>query len=1751
MEENKIAHQKMVLTILNMLEYHPRKLSWSDAVTIRDPQSSIGLSIVEQIFMLNPRAHLQFMEECHADGSSLNPMDVMNVIFNCCDSLLLQQLMEKRLQCQMSIPLALPDIQAGKSTLLLLCLKNILSKLKWNNFEDKRVTSFDESLKIISFMRIGELGASKSKMLSRLWDNKYHEMFFHRDCEYGRTKRMISSGTIEASWYFSGIVNEGGSNQNICTILNLRGDATQFPEEIKLLGTVSHLCFLLIDLNSLMKKEYLKFLQSSPHMQSRVVIFYIADTLNKCKSSSGSQKECEMNFKNQKVQIANILENWNSERLLKCKEMSDKIRYLIDDHMKRMSSKTVTVADLEHSIIGTKFDTDEDDLCKCAYMRAKRLMGILLDNIDQGHHKNQLFPMQGPLMFEKLAKLRKEQHLALKSPVEVEKHMAEFEMKQRNVREQQFLILQKNHLPKFVHDFLSNLQDSDDVKTQCYFIDWMKSMLEKWEMCQKNHEHQLKVNVSNPSREQSPNMSAVNIADSIVREEQNTCGMENKFDLGLEQVFREFGQMYECVEHYLATNKMIPESLQNIMNLPAVVADLMLNGVPFELVNGNGTSVPINWVLAVFKAVEQIIGDKRIFVVSVLGAPTSGKSTLLNAMFGLKLNVTDDSNKSEKRILCSMVPVDRRDQGIHASYIMVMESEGVGTTEDHEIDTEPCSCCLGLANVTIVCIPGNIGNETRPFWAGFQLSKRSLFKPNILAVEYASQRDYLVKLNFFWNSWLAVSSSYPQLDTDFAEFTNESALLTSSKHQLIFCIPKLGEEKSQKISLCWRNSEQVSKIKACLLENSMVGTSNTVTITYLISRLSDLLQINFRGRTVHDFHSNENLELYSKFDEFVANQLWDFKQEYLKCVGVFQTNLQCRKREFHLLGNSLRNYILEELSKKHTSLMTCCKDYLATYETRNGRLPEKVTETMLSTILRSREDVHRLSQRISKHVLVSELHFNETRLVGRSECDKNIMKMIKTEAVILKQQDPMLDEYALSQQFDQKWSHLMDEFSLRRNIANSVIILKAFEEELRQQYGCSELSFEADIWRSSLYDSEKYSEWWSVIPTKSDLDVSGCNVVMGSWPFVHMISGFKDECVSSAEAEIKKFILRIQCYIQDCFETGFQKCYASRIVSMLGDFFKDCRDSKADTKFSFGRPFQLKFSIHVCKCCADEFSLYELLKYEGHRNNAVLKLFTRTLVDSPVRNCFLYFMNMNGTLRRLQNTVYSSFSPHVAVDDLVFKNPTRNINQSRMAECALRKCQVFIDQARAYTDDCFGDEFHPNQVTGIVGMLNNFFIKSDNEGENNGFTFSERFQLKFSFSVCICSANELLKTTSFNSISSQFVVDHYQKPYFCNVFRQTYMDNSEENMIAEWFLANLSSLLGIIISSNLGALIANVVLADESMHFGNKREFHSRMFIEFGVKKTFEDFLLYVDDYKKLIRTKVEEDAKAILNKNAEENKTTLEILIENEVEKHVLNIISVLAEQLKSSLVVSFDAYLSNLQDILSRKTFEVKNQYDVLFTSDMFCGNHEAFKIDFREFTQILISRMKMPKFQSDIFLFITTQNKQPDVPYTSTELISYLKFPDGTHPIDLLTEKLIGCSARCPFCRAPCRYECKHHVGGHVAFQHWPLGLTGRHWYASKELCTCTCQSASSCLEEFGFDESTLDWHDLAFLPSRSNLAKYHNWNITPDRNYRTSLYWKWFMVAFHDDLVNHFRVKPGDIPPQWMNLTWDEALDSLVN
>ena len=517
-------------------------------------------------------------------------MDIMNAIYNCCDGLLLKTLMEKLNLCRLNIPIIFPDINDGNCTLLSWSLRGIVPVWKYKNKCQTNSNLVDSQQSFISFFRSGRLPISKSKLLNELLNSTHHDTFFHRECEFGMSTRIVSNGTIEASWYLPSNYEETGYRQ-MFTCLNLRGDALDCLSQTQWLCKYSDLIFILLDMECVRTGKYSRIIENTEEVQPDVVLCIMPDLLGTVGTCKMHLNACTEYF--QKISKHFVLcQTWTDSRLLTASEIRNNIRDIIKNFTcTRCFEKTIgkIVSGTEHTNIFRNILSDERcNPIEVSRSSAEEIMKSICE-IDPVNQKLRLFPLQGRL-WKKWCKLKKEQ-FRIDAPEElIESFVTSKEEEMNEIRKEQFKIFEqmRNESPIIrLAENMSGTQYNGNT-TLLYYLTWVEILMNDIkrvvvaEVVDKHHA-ELKL------RRHHVNSVIENEAHELVEQELWDYSFE------LDHIFREFSQMYECTSFHKINSVSVPDGTGDILNLPNVVARLMLQGWPFELMDGS-VELLFHWI---------------------------------------------------------------------------------------------------------------------------------------------------------------------------------------------------------------------------------------------------------------------------------------------------------------------------------------------------------------------------------------------------------------------------------------------------------------------------------------------------------------------------------------------------------------------------------------------------------------------------------------------------------------------------------------------------------------------------------------------------------------------------------------------------------------------------------------------------------------------------------------------------------------------------------------------------------------------------------------------------------------------------------------------------------------------------------------------------------------------------------------------------------------------------------------------------
>ena len=208
--------------------------------------------------------------------------------------------------------------------------------------------------------------------------------------------------------------------------------------------------------------------------------------------------------------------------------------------------------------------------------------------------------------------------------------------------------------------------------------------------------------------------------------------------LGLEHVWRELSHSYSAKP-------------LDFKQIPKLAALHLLDGFPLEILDGDANMFQELWVDSVLvnldTMLEKSLGHKpKIFVLSVVGLQSSGKSTLLNLMFGTQLRTS--AGQCTRGVYLQLV----KSEWPEFDYVLLLDTEGIRSPgyygcEDAEIkDNRLATFAVLPADACVLIVANEEDNGLKDVLPMVMLA----FKGSAMAEKYAGRMQ--AKLFFVYRS---------------------------------------------------------------------------------------------------------------------------------------------------------------------------------------------------------------------------------------------------------------------------------------------------------------------------------------------------------------------------------------------------------------------------------------------------------------------------------------------------------------------------------------------------------------------------------------------------------------------------------------------------------------------------------------------------------------------------------------------------------------------------------------------------------------------------------------------------------------------------------------------------------------------------------------------------------------------------------------------------------------------------------------
>ena len=1195
---------QVLLKMTDIKKYYPQKLTLTDAVCIRhetlenlqytEKPELLPYFILKKIMMCNYECRTNILHtstnistDTHEESDSnskgdqvtnyVHPQDGLLALIHCADSFLRQNLMAKLSICKTAIPFLLPDPIAQTLTFPLWSMHSIVKKWQ-SKVGDMECRIVDCKTPIVSFLRFSKSEISKSKMLNDVIGDSEHDFFFHWDCEGGSAIRILVDGLVELCWYLPA-GRESDLFPDIVAFTNLHGDARDHNKQTKFLSQVSFMNLVLLTQGDIKDQRRISILQDLAKAPGGLVLMFSdAQEDGKVKISQEIlPRKMYSRIKLKKKNAVTIRDEIRSQIIQKlhecrasgplsltyCAEIARKIGICVDedvhDCQKGKQLATVLVAEIK------SLDTDPDSTAST---------------------KERMLPLQGPNMWQAWAKHDKEQHRHIyRGSRGIEQYNSEKEKDKVAVRMKQFKLADP---PTSIMElFITTLLQHKGRITD-YFLHWLKLLLDDRSrsiLAGLLRQYKTKKKEMNQLKNQLHVTSPVLLA---LQRDLHKLSQQMLNTLGLEHLLRELGQIYESV-WYVSKLKntfqhkqwqMITASDQlqsQVFQFPQAAAELLVGGYPLELMDGDASHMPLTWVISVLDKVKEMLGDKRLFILSVLGIHSTGKSTLLNTMLGLQFTV--GARRCTRGAFIQLLPLNKQlNEDVKCDYFLIVDIEGLLATEldsaGTKHDNEMATFAIGLADVTIINIfgetPGDMDDILQTAVHAFLHMKNLDLNPscqfvhqNVAAVP-AAAKGKMGRDRFHKNldEMTRAAAKEEQCEGKYQSFKD---VILFDEESDVWYFPALWKGDPSMASVNPGFSDMAQKLKSRIISLARERESQC-TISGFQLRVKQLWDAVLDESFVFSFKKTLEITAYNELDVKYTQCSWKLQRTMLD--WEYENETVIRNASFEKLHDLENQHITNAktlLAKVHQELKDDMKmffqeskhmEILAQWEDRTERRLddlhaelEKQAEEHCRTVIRSRE----------AHISVDRI---------KDSYREELLKHVKE--LVSKLEGRKLNETELDDIFEENWTEWMQHLSARlpKVYQQDVNIDTAFERCLR------------DLLR-------KHDHQIMMKLSHKPLRMWGQPLQLAIQPDKHLRSlrwfkGIQEEDVELAKVTNEGFLETAKQYLQDLKKRQFQNFSDGFIYGLFNKVFEDINHfNQEENNFKVTHAYKVDIALTV------------------------------------------------------------------------------------------------------------------------------------------------------------------------------------------------------------------------------------------------------------------------------------------------------------------------------------------------------------------------------------------------------------------------------------------------------------------------------------------------------------------------------------------------------------------------------------------
>ena len=1736
----------------NLQAYYPGKLSLQTVRSLNRKSAeairkqNLPWDMLQQIILMNshcressiydfskaaPRQNTLIARLCEDQATKRadlppHPMDMVLLLFICSDFMLRQILALKFFMCQLAIPFIVPTPD-NKVEMLLWPLRSIV--VEWQSKDHK---AMEEALvkckfNMVAFIRYGKTIFSKSKMMNAILTQNKHDVFFHKEAPCGREKRLISNGTVELS-HFLPSGNMQDSFKEPVLFFNLRGDICDYQVQHGILMDLATVLVIVVDVGEFQTRKMNEMLQQASKKTN--IILILTNTTELSDDDIVQNGRPLLSLIGGKTEDA-FVPTFEEGGPRNDADMTHHIIKAIRNKLAK--SPKQALEDL--GIISSNYVVDELMNSHCT--NGKRVSQEIVSNMSQvslHERKEQLLPQQGGNL-HKMRKLLRDLHR--NSSRESQSEKEEIKRKIKKIRENQFKISQKNSFMKKV------ILIFDNTETQEFAIRWLQLELDAISRTHLPALHKVKNEKWNTLRRaRTSNSPCADLEKDLFQAEMTITAAA----CGLEHIMREMAQMYEVATQL---KKNLRNQSHDVSHFPAIVARLLYKGHPTELMDGDHGVLPLEWIKAVFTSVVKLIDDdKKVFVLSIMGIQSSGKSTLLNTMFGLQLAVS--AGRCTHGIYAQLLPV-AKESNLPFDYMLVLDSEGLraqGISHSMEHDNELATLIIGLADLTLINIKGESMAELKDI---LQITVHAFLRMN--------QADFLHRRQcMFIHQNVSATNVQDKLATDRQELQDQLDKMTKEASEALG-LPETITAFNRVINFdCQRDVVYFSDLwhgvppmatinqgyfiraaetRLIILEQVVAHFSSFTTISEFPRRVQDMwygvLADDFIFSFRNSLAAKAYIEVEQEFSKLTLEILENLSMWVNQSCNIKIQNCSCEvdlKSRIKALHISLRQKVADLCAQQLQSLKTFFANHAA-----KGIINQWKAEKEASLKLFCETEERRMG------ALMDNMRIRQVfKLCQKSTFhnhEQEIMKQAVSLAEDLRGKCPTEEE--LRDEFDNIWSPFENQLVADYSPPSSNVIAD-LEGILRHQM--SSLGYDIylhDQYKvtpdASLNTMQQQDILQEFIMVKGTLQ----RVLRGRLSFIEAAAKLANDMMDSVTKKVQEICEQ---------DVMFQKLHGRQTVDLA---VKKVMDHNAvwEAKFSFTPPFIAFFVVRVACYAAAHFDKMNQTFEERHGVQAKLNDYRPRV--------FLLFKNTVGE-KAAELVLAANFCEAIKGTLLEFirikldLRVRKEINQSIGTSKYDLITKVLDDFAKKRSFTKLLQYVHNpyESADSWMQQFGNNLIFGENDGQICYSKFADNY------------VDEIIsEVRSSTEAASQVALSSYETD------QSSTLETDQPSSLD--------------INQPSAPDIAPPRASDTDQPSTPETDQPSTP--EADQPRTPETDQRNTPETEQRSTPETDQRSTPDINQPSTPDINQPSIPDINQPSAgQPGNPYTDQPTTPDTNQPSAPDAYQLSAPDIY-QPTTPKPDQPSTAKTDQPSTPDTDGVNTPERGkhsmWIMIFCERMKNIAPIDPASLEVTQNYKINDFAYHHKAVEQSLqtleedmkeefkkttpgtvKWSDIKSPFQKACNHLWGCRALCPLCKEPCQQSDPNHEASHHCIQHRPSGIRGNCNKETKYLSTNTC-SVKVTITNFNFSCNACMKHcrktphcsatedEEVFHPFLDYKKFLPDWDIAPDPASEASKFWQWVMYTFQEELLTEYKGTKLEIPDSWKDVTDKEASDSL--